>query len=403
MIKHGSGAERSIAFVDDAHTFGGAQIAMGWAIRAILRHSPLSVVCVCTVQTWDRIRPLAEENARLRFVECAPALRLNIFTFPLRLRAIHKVLTPLLREGIREWWLNLAGIEFCLAPLIILKQHGIHPSSWLHNSETFRFYNAKGSLLRKLISCIRDASAERFVFSLYSQIMTPSHATENALKRRLRPGQQPSTGFLYPIVGVQLEEARQNSHTDGSVQLWMIGRVEYVSKNNTVAVEIVKRLRGQNVSAFLSVVGDGPDLRHLKATVRDSGVSDFVSFRGWQSNPWKLIPNEAIVLLPSHSEGMPLVATEAMMHGVRLVTSPLAVFHEGVPHEMVARAFSTEAFTEKIAEVSSMDDGRVRALYSEALKKFTETAFVTKFESLLPVGYAAECVPEAGRVGGGLV
>jgi len=45
----------------------------------------------------------------------------------------------------------------------------------------------------------------------------------------------------------------------------------------------------------------------------------------------------------------------------------------------------------------------VRALYSEALKKFTETAFVTKFESLLPVGYAAECVPEAGRVGGGLV
>jgi hypothetical protein len=60
----------------------------------------------------------------------------------------------------------------------------------------------------------------------------------------------------------------------------------------------------------------------------------------------------------------------------------LAVFYEGVPHEMVAKAFSTEAFTEKIAEVSNMDDSRIRVLYTEALKKFTESAFVEKLESM---------------------
>lgn len=384
MIRYGSGAKPIIAFVDDAHTFGGAQIAMGSAIHAILRHSSLSVVCVCTAKTWDGIRSLTGEGARLRFVECAPALPLNIFAFPLRLRAFHKLLAPLLRQEIGEWWLNLSGIEFCLAPLMILRRHNIRPPAWLHNCETLLFYSAKRSFLRRLTSRIRDAAAERFVFPLYPRILTPSHASENALKRRLRPGLRPSTGFLYPIAGVRPEEAApRKTDADGALQLWMIGRVEYSQKNNQASVEILKRLSKQNRSAFLHVVGDGPDLRHLKATVGESGLSDCVSFHGWQRNPWALIPEGAIVLLPSHSEGMPLVATEAMLRGVRIVTSPLAVFYEGVPHEMVAPAFSAEAFTEKIVEVSNMDDARIRVLYTEALKKFTESAFVEKLESML--------------------
>jgi glycosyltransferase involved in cell wall biosynthesis len=386
MIRYGSGAKPTIAYVDDAHTFGGAQIAMGWAIRAILRHSSLSVVCVCTAQTRDGIRSLVVENARLRFVACAPALPLNIFAFPLRLQAFHKLLAPLLSEGIGEWWLNLSGIEFCLAPLTVLMRHNIRPSAWLHNCQTFQFYSAKRSFLRRLSSRIRDVSAERFVFPLYPRILAPSHASENALKRRLRPGVRPSTGFLYPIAGVQAEETvPQKAHAGGALQLWMIGRVEYSTKNCQASVEILKKLREENRSAVLHVVGDGPDLRHLKATVAESGLSGCVFFHGWQTNPWTLIPEEAIVLLPSHSEGMPLVATEAMLRGVRIVTSPLAVFYEGVPHEMVAQAFSTEAFTEKIAEVSGMDNARVCALYTEALKKFTEIAFVEQFESMLQV------------------
>lgn len=393
-----------IIFVDDAHTYGGAQIALGWAIRALLRYRPdRAIVCVCTPASRETIQRFTGEDKNLNFVDCPPALPLNIFAFPLRLLSFYRLLAPLARQGDRVWWFNLAGIEFCLAPLLVLKLWGLRPVAWLHNGETFRFYNANGSLQRRLISRIRDAAA-RFVFPLYLRIVTPSHATEGALKSRLRRGLRLSTGFLYPIVAVPpKEETRQNSLAGSTLQLWIIGRVEYVHKNNIAAVEIMKRLRERNVSVCLSVVGEGPDLEHLKRSVRVFKLGEWVAFHGWQSNPWTLIPKEAIVLLPSHYEGMPLVATEAMMRGIRIVTSPLAVFYEGVPHEMIARAFSTEAFMEKIADVSSMDDTRVRSLYSEALMKFSENSFVTKFESLSLAGCSTEAGRKDNHSGGGNV
>lgn len=397
MIADSAGCRRTVAFVDDAHTFGGTQIAMAWAIRAILRHSSRTIVCICTRQTRDRILPITREDVRLRFIECAPALPLNIFTFPLRLRSFYKTLAPLFREGIGSWWFNLAGIEFCLAPLTVLTLKGIKPVAWLHNNETFLFYNSKQSVLRRLVSRIRDAVADRFIFRLYPRIVTPSHATEKALESRFRSNPHPDTDFLYPSTGVngraKVACNPANAHVPCTINFWMINRVEYAQKNNATGLRILKHFRDQKKDATLTVVGDGPDLENLRQLSRDLHISEFVTFMGWAENPWQAVPGDAILLVPSFFESMSLVAREALLNEVRMVLSPLPVFFEYMPGALIARDFSVEAFAERIAAIEAMDCKEIHSLYAKALGKFSEKAFVEKFESLLPVRAVVAGVP----------
>lgn len=376
----------TIIFVDDAHTFGGAQIALGWAIRSLLSQRPApTVICVCSPSARKAVQPIAGEHPNLRYIDCPPALPLNVFTFPLRLWPFYKLMRALFRQGPYTWWLNLAGIEFGLAPLLILRLHGLRPIAWLHNSVPFSSYSANKSLSTRIVSRVRDAVANRVLFGLYRCIVTPSLATESFLKGRLRSGNPIQTGYLYPTTGVESEPKPRglDKGVPPALDVWMIGRVEYASKNNMAALHVLAHLLEQERSARLTVVGNGPDLASFREATRNFGLEGHVRFVDWEENPWKLVPARAIVLIPSFYEGMPLVATEAMLHGIRIVASPIPAFAEGIPNELIADAFSTEAFADKIEEVAAINQERLIALYATVLDKFTAQAFVTKFQSIL--------------------
>src|ERR1017187_907478 len=106
------------------------------------------------------------------------------------------------------------------------------------------------------------------------------------------------------------------------------------------------------------IVGSGPDMDDLVLVTKESDLSDAVHFRSWESNPWGSVPQNAIVLIPSFWESFCLVAKEAMLCGIKMVLSPIPVFVEWIPNELIARDFSAEAFAEKIEEVSAMSHER---------------------------------------------
>lgn len=379
-------------FVDDAHTFGGAQIALAWAIRATLHQFQQPVVCVCTPAIKEAIQRITGADDRLRFVECPPALSLNLFRFPVRLGRFYKLLSPIVREGASVWWLNLSGIEFCLAPLLILRFLRVRPAAWLHNSQPLLFYSANTSAFRRCLSRLRDAVANKCLFRLYRLIVTPSHATEVELKTRFRGGLPPSTGFLHPHVG--LLDPRDGLRTeigtsaDGGLNIWMIGRLDYAHKNNLVVLEVLRLLCARGQSARLTVVGDGPDMASFRSSACEQGLSGLITFVGWKKDPWQSVPNDAVVLIPSLFEAMPMVATEAMLRGIRIATSPIPAFEEGSPQQVIAASLSPQDFASKVEEVSAMPRETIIALYGEALKKFTEEAFAEKFGHLLKVATA---------------
>jgi glycosyltransferase involved in cell wall biosynthesis len=62
----------------------------------------------------------------------------------------------------------------------------------------------------------------------------------------------------------------------------------------------------------LAILGTGELEGYLRDLVRDLGIEPDVYFLGWQSNPFKFLAKGDVFVLPSVSEGLPLVLLEAM-------------------------------------------------------------------------------------------
>lgn len=380
-----SHADLPIVFIDDAHTFGGAQIAMAWAIRTLLRNTSYRLVCITTQKTKEAVEEIAGENSRLKFIECPGALPLNIISFPLRLPTFLKILRNLQRSGVRSWWLNLSGIEFCIAPLLVLKWLGEFPNAWLHNTERFSVLIRKPSKARGMLNRIRDWIADRWVFNLYPTIITPSRSTVADTEPRLCGIHRPLLGHLYypPIGERRISPVAQAGSSDSRVLLWMIGRLEYGHKNNLLALELLEMLTSLGISATLTVVGDGPDFVDFKSRTAVPSLRDKVEFLGWKKDPWSTIPSNAIVIIPSFYESMCIVAREAMVRGILLVASPIPVFHEWIPSLLITDDISAKSFMQKILETQSLTQEQLISHYETALARFSDRIFVDNFEAYM--------------------
>lgn len=374
-----------IVFIDDAHTFGGAQVALAWAIRVILRNTPQRIICVCTARTKKAIQEIAGEDARLEFVECPGALPLNAVSFPLRFLPFLRIVLRLRRKGAQAWWLSLSSIEFCLAPLCVLRALGENPHSWLHNAERASFFARRASWTRRTLSRLRDVLADGLLFRLHRSIITPSRSTVSELEARLGRSKWPRLGHLYcPTIRAQSTSTTGLDDSDNSpsgelIDLWMIGRVQYGHKNNPAALETVRVLLDAGKKVTLTVVGDGPDLENFKSRASTLGIAGAIAFLGWKTDPWQTVPKHAIVLIPSFYETMCLVAMEAMIRGIRLVGSPIPVFHEWIPPCLIADDFSAQAFAGKILDVQSLNKEDLLAMYAASLMKFSDALFVESF------------------------
>jgi glycosyltransferase involved in cell wall biosynthesis len=84
--------------------------------------------------------------------------------------------------------------------------------------------------------------------------------------------------------------------------------------------------------ASLVILGEGPELRRLKAQVVRSGLESSVIFGGhWKDDIASALASAALLVLPSHSEGCPNILLEAM-----LVKTPIvATLVGGVPEILV--------------------------------------------------------------------
>lgn len=83
----------------------------------------------------------------------------------------------------------------------------------------------------------------------------------------------------------------------------------------------------------LEIVGDGPDRARLEGLAHELAVADRVRFAGWsdQTRPW-LARWDAFVL-PSRSEGLPLVILDAMLAELPVVATPVGSVGEAIRHE----------------------------------------------------------------------
>lgn len=103
-----------------------------------------------------------------------------------------------------------------------------------------------------------------------------------------------------------------------------VGRLSQ-EKGQADLITALRELTKRDISPRLLIVGDGPDRRQLEALAEP--IRNQVTFMGHIADPWVLFNAADVVVIPSHSEGSPLVMFEAMAAGTAIIATTVG----GIP------------------------------------------------------------------------
>lgn len=139
------------------------------------------------------------------------------------------------------------------------------------------------------------------------------------------------TGRVYIMRNaIDVEKFRYNTITRISMRMKMdlvdkfvvghIGRFMY-QKNHEFLIDVFSEVHRRNEDAVLLLVGEGELEGHIKKKVKRLGLEKNVIFYGTSEDTSKLYQVMDVFCLPSFYEGLPVVAVEAQMNGLTVVSS----------------------------------------------------------------------------------
>jgi glycosyltransferase involved in cell wall biosynthesis len=125
-------------------------------------------------------------------------------------------------------------------------------------------------------------------------------------------------------------------------------------KNIPLAVRAFAALREKWPRLTMHVVGDGQARPAIEALADQLDLQSCVHFHGASTRPWAKVPEQAIVIQSSNSEGLSLSLIEALAHGHRIVATDVGetrVFCDGVEGVRIVPPADLPALTNAIDDM----------------------------------------------------
>jgi glycosyltransferase involved in cell wall biosynthesis len=107
--------------------------------------------------------------------------------------------------------------------------------------------------------------------------------------------------------------------TDGSVQIAAMGRLAY-QKGFDLLIEAFAQAARDQPRWSLSILGEGPERRHLEELIHSRGLEPRVRLLGWVADPSVVLRNCDAFVLSSRFEGFPNALLEAMALGLPAIS-----------------------------------------------------------------------------------
>lgn len=92
------------------------------------------------------------------------------------------------------------------------------------------------------------------------------------------------------------------------------------SKGFDRIVRIVSKLRAEGHPLHLYILGTGPEQDALRTLIQQHGLSNHVTFLGYQTNPYQFLSKCDLFVCASFAEGFSTAATEALIVGTPVCT-----------------------------------------------------------------------------------
>jgi len=164
-------------------------------------------------------------------------------------------------------------------------------------------------------------------------------AVSTPIERRLieRDGTPPGLVTLIPNAVIPASDETPDlagTLPDGWLEGPLVGVVARLQPEKGVAnfLKAAARVSGISPNARFLIVGDGPLREELLGLARRLGISERVRFLGYRTDSRALIGLMDLLVVPSLTEGSPLIVLEAMAAGVPVVASAVGGIPDQVRH-----------------------------------------------------------------------
>lgn len=146
-----------------------------------------------------------------------------------------------------------------------------------------------------------------------------------------------------------------------------IGRFSY-QKNHDFLIDIFNEVYKKNSNAVLLLLGCGELEKKIREKVHILGLDKAVIFNGTVSNANEFYQAMDCFVLPSHFEGLPVVAVEAQAAGLKFLCSDVVTKEAKITDllEFMSLTDTAEAWAEKVL---SYNNGYERRDMSDEIKK----------------------------------
>lgn len=160
-------------------------------------------------------------------------------------------------------------------------------------------------------------------------------------------------------------------------------------KRFELIVPIAEKVFAKHSDWIWILCGDGPERENLENAVQNAGLADKIRLVGSVSDMEAQYRSEAMYVLTSEMEGLPMVLLEAKSYGLPIVsfdiqTGPSDIVLDGVNGYLVESG-DVEAMAEKICQL--IEDAELRKQFSDNaaldMDKFDEERIVGQWEKLI--------------------
>lgn len=152
---------------------------------------------------------------------------------------------------------------------------------------------------------------------------------------------------------------------------------------------LLKALANVQGTWELIVLGDGSLNVSLKKLAYTLGISDKISWLGWQEKPWSKVSDASLTVISSPSEGFSLSTAESLARGIPVVSSKC-----GGPEDMIKDGFNGWLYNvndlNRLSEILNNIVNNVYTLPSqgnciESIEKYSQYNVINNIEKILKV------------------
>jgi glycosyltransferase involved in cell wall biosynthesis len=129
------------------------------------------------------------------------------------------------------------------------------------------------------------------------------------------------------ILEKQHEPVEEGLFQGDEIRLCGVGKLMPIKGFDKLA-RIHKRLHDEGFPVHTYLLGSGPEKERIQQYVEENGLQKSFTFLGYQTNPYKYVAKCDLFVCTSSAEGFSTAATEALILGVPVVTTPVSGMKE---------------------------------------------------------------------------